>query len=511
MVGCNKLLITMRRSILFSLLAAVLVLGSAIPAGCGTIRGDGDFEFYVDVTSIPVRGGKTLALIQIAIPLKEIEYAEVDGKFMAAVRVDMELRSETESVFRRQSEARDTRDAKPRVTDLSGFLALVDSFLVDPGLFKLEVKVEDLNRKKRTLFGILSKSYLSSALEDVFIEVPSFSDDALALSEPILVWSRESEGGYIPNPMRIYGLKNDTLSYIVSALIPEQLTEDSLDVWITVRDQKGAVIDSSGSKVNSKGGRVMMYGVFDVNTYPAGSYRLSVESAVGGLYASVGKDFNVAWELINWQKQAVDILFEGLLVLPENEYMQFKYFSRGDQEKTLKEYWKSMDPTPHTAINEAYEMFVARLNYADRYYGGFKRGALTDMGQIYIRFGPPDDKEVEQVPWNRTDVYEALEKLSDQYEVVIHGTKKEGPAAQRVTVIDRQIWSRMDGLTPFRGEGGMDTGAYELWLYNIRGNPILKRDKLMTIGSGLRYLFIDKDGYGEYVLIGSSEEIENFK
>jgi GWxTD domain-containing protein len=501
----------MRISILLPLFMVVLFLQPAATARGAAIRGEGDFEFYVDVTPIPIRGEETLALIQIAIPLKEIEYAEKENTFQAAVRISIELRSESERVFRRQSEARDTRDAKPHATDLSGFLALIDSFLVHPGRYELDVKVEDLNRRKKTLFGMLSKSYLNSALQDVFIEVPSFSSDALTLSEPLLIWSRDGGGGYIPNPMRIYGLKNDTLSYLVSALVPEQLMEDSLDIWASVRDQEGTVIDSSRSRVGAEGGRVMMHGVFDVNTYPAGSYQLSVESSVGGSYASVGKDFNVAWELINWQKQARDLLIEGLVVLPENEYMQFKQLGRGDQERILNEYWKKMDPTPHTALNETYEKFVARLNYVDRQYGGLKRGALTDMGQIFIRFGPPDDKEVQQVPWNRMDVYEALEKLSDQYEVVIHGAKKEGPSAQRITVIDQQVRQRMDGLNPFRGEGGMDTGAYELWIYNLKGDPILMRDKLMTIGSGLRYLFIDKDGYGEYSLVGSSEEIENYK
>lgn len=485
----------------------VFVLVSAVTADAGTIRGEGDFEFYVDVTSIPVRGERTLALIQIAIPLKEIEYAEVDDHYQAVVQVGLELRSEKESIFKRKSESRDTRTVKPQSADLSGFLAFVDSFLVDPGVYILDVKVEDLNRKKKTLFGLMSKSNFSAELKDVFFEVPDFSSGNLTLSDPVLIWSRGSGGVFIPNPMRIYGLKNDTLSYLVSAMLPDNGLEDTLDVQVSVRDQTGAVVDSSRTKVRSKGGRAVLFGAFDVNSYPAGSYRLSIESYASGFYASSGKDFSVAWELINWQKPARDILLEGLLVFPENQYMAFQSATMGDQEKMLNEYWKKMDPTPHTAVNETYEKFVARLNYADRHYGGLKRGALTDMGQIFIRFGPPDDKEMQRMPWNRVDVYEALGKLSDQYEVVIHGTKKEGPAAQRVTVIDQQVRQRLDGLHPFRGEG-MDTGAYELWIYNIKGDPIMEKDRLMTIRSGLRFLFVDKDGYGEYTLVGSSEEVE---
>ena len=41
---------------------------------------------------------------------------------------------------------------------------------------------------------------------------------------------------------------------------------------------------------------------------------------------------------------------------------------------------------------------------------------------------------------------------------------------------------------------------------NPHGGVAFERDRLMTIQSGLRFLFVDKDGIGEYRLIGTSEE-----
>ena len=62
---------------------------------------------------------------------------------------------------------------------------------------------------------------------------------------------------------------------------------------------------------------------------------------------------------------------------------------------------------------------------------------------------------------------------------------------------------------PYRG-GGMDTGGYELWMYLMRGDPLFYEDRIMMGEAGMRFLFVDKDGIGNYVLVGTSEEIEGF-
>ena len=54
------------------------------------------------------------------------------------------------------------------------------------------------------------------------------------------------------------------------------------------------------------------------------------------------------------------------------------------------EFWKERDPTPGTARNEAMEEYFRRVEYADAEFRSYAEGWLTDMGRIYIVFGPPD-------------------------------------------------------------------------------------------------------------------------
>ena len=60
-------------------------------------------------------------------------------------------------------------------------------------------------------------------------------------------------------------------------------------------------------------------------------------------------------------------------------------------------FWKDRDPTPGTPDNEYKNEHLQRMNYAnERFSVGFQNrtnGWRTDMGRIYIVYGPPDNVE----------------------------------------------------------------------------------------------------------------------
>ena len=475
------------------------------PAAAGQIaRGEGDFEFFLDTSALPLSGGRTLALFQIAIPVKEIEYEEKNGSFEAAVQVSLILRRGDEKIHEKGLVIRDDRDAKPLVNDLSGFIYLTDSSSVDPGSYTVDVRVEDLKKRKKTLMGLVKGKHHYSEIDEHGLEITGFPDNRLALSDPVLIWSRESGGRFVPNPMQIYGLKNDTLSFFSSGVLPEGDDVDSVDVFLTVLDAKGEIVGTRSGLSPVDGGRILLFGSFDVNTWAAGNYTARVEVLYGGaLRGASSKDFSVAWQLLNWQKPRRDVLVEASILLSGSEYDNFQRMSIGEQEQVLVAYWKKLDPTPHTAGHELVDIVQSRVRYADANVPGQgTRGALTARGQLYIKLGPPDEIISESVPFNRTDMNEALGKLEDKYKVIIHSPYK-GVGTDYAMMRETTA-----GISrPFRG-GGMDTGGYELWMYTLRGDPLLQKDRIMLGTAGMRYLFVDKDGYGNYVLVGTSEEIE---
>ncbi len=485
------------------LFAVMFLLMTSPGTGLGQVfRGDGDFEFFLDAGSLPLRDGKVLELFQIAVPTREIEYRETNGSYMAAVSVYLLLESGDEKIHEKKLLIRDARETAPVTQDLAGFIYIADSCRVAPGSYSLSVRLEDLNLGKKTLMGMLKNKHHFSVFDDQDLEIKSFDLKRLAVSEPFLLWGEGSDGQYIPNPMGIYGLKNDTLSFFVHAMVPEYSQVDSIDMFASIINEKGESIDSLEIKGRVFEGSASVFGALDVTAYPAGSYDLVVEMIGDKVHGIAGKDFSVAWEMMNWTRPRRDIVMEARLIFAEPEFEEFSRASIGRQEQVLDQYWKANDPTPHTAMNESYETFMQRVNYANANFGDHRKGAITDRGQIFIRFGPPEEFISESVPLNRTDLDEAIDKLEDQYKVIVHNTR-EGLGTEDVQIYD----IANNRSKPYRG-AGMDTGGYEMWLYTIKGKPLFKRDQLMTIDSGLRFLFVDKDGVGNYILVGTAEDFE---
>jgi GWxTD domain-containing protein len=498
--------IRLRACAFLAFLPVLLLLVQTGETRCESIRGEGEFEFYVDIASLPAGDRGALQLLQIAVPTKGLRYIEKTGTYTAEVRFTVSIQSKDAVVHKKTFQLKDTRDAMPQVRDLSAFLYVIDSCSVDPGRYRLTVKVEDLQRRKRTLLGIIHRSYVTSMVKDAAIEIQEFPPNALALADPILIWGFDPNGRFIPNPMQIYGLRKDTLSVYVQATLPEPVIADSLTVRLVLNRETGETMGDELFKVPVRGNRGAFLKAVDLSTYSAGSYRVAVEVRTDdGLYAVTGKDFNVAWELLNWQKPMRDILVEARILLRNKEFSEFEQMTLGEQEEYMKSFWKKLDPTPQTAANETYSKFTARVRYADEHFGDFTRGALTDRGFVYIRLGPPDEIINKSLPHNREELYEGIDKIMTDYKIIDDSYSSYSSPKQVKDVRPLIISPEKQRAT--RGLVGSDVGSFEVWGYNIKGDPILIDDKGMTVAQGIRFLFLDKDGIGTYRLVGSSEDM----
>jgi GWxTD domain-containing protein len=135
-----------------------------------------------------------------------------------------------------------------------------------------------------------------------------------------------------------------------------------------------------------------------------GSYELqaSIEDSAGHVLAS----------------SAETLIIQNPHRLTRRDYQdrvdQLRYISRTHELDFLKQapdslrdslwqqFWKGRDPTPGTDRNEAQDEYYERISFANQHYSvGIRPGWRTDMGQIYIRYGAPD--EIERHPFD-TDI-----------------------------------------------------------------------------------------------------------
>ncbi|MBN2103334.1 HEAT repeat domain-containing protein [bacterium] len=94
-------------------------------------------------------------------------------------------------------------------------------------------------------------------------------------------------------------------------------------------------------------------------------------------------------------------------ILPTNEFEIYRRLSGYDRSEWLRKYWKVLDPTPATQINEAFDEFKRRVNYAYTHFSetwdyrhltykrdmyqrlGWPNAPWDARGEIYIKYGPP--------------------------------------------------------------------------------------------------------------------------
>ena len=80
-------------------------------------------------------------------------------------------------------------------------------------------------------------------------------------------------------------------------------------------------------------------------------------------------------------------------VVTDEEYKRVKKAKRNEREKLFYQFWKDRDPSPGTVVNELMDQYYYRVSYTNEHFAAFDQGWKTDMGMIYILFGPPDDTQ----------------------------------------------------------------------------------------------------------------------
>ncbi|MDP6338947.1 MAG: GWxTD domain-containing protein [Candidatus Marinimicrobia bacterium] len=88
-------------------------------------------------------------------------------------------------------------------------------------------------------------------------------------------------------------------------------------------------------------------------------------------------------------------------ILHDDEWKKLSKAKDTDKEVLFLEYWEGRDPTPGTPDNEIMDEYFSRVNYSNGNFKSYMPGWKTDMGMIYILFGPPDDLEVYNDPMSR--------------------------------------------------------------------------------------------------------------
>jgi GWxTD domain-containing protein len=390
---------------------------------------------------------------------------------------------------------------------------------VPPGRYRARVVLEDLNARKKEIVSYIMGRYNSGEVE-VDFESQEFPTEGIALSDIEFARSlrRASEGAFvksgfevIPNAQRRYGLLLSELPIYFEAYDIGSASEgDTLIVRYTILNSAGSAMYEAENPILISGPKLGSTALFDIASLPTGNYLLVLDllDGAGPVLARTERKFDVLWSVYSWGRYEMEALGDLAYILTESEMENFKSLSPAERERFLKEFWAELDPTPGTGMNEALMEHFRRVRFADQHFGtASTRGALTDRGRLYIKYGPPDDIQSHYSDYEFVQGTRYMEGSSEPVPTDPFSRVGIKSGSSEAGSWD-QSGSEMEALSDQRGGTTVHGKAYEIWSYDGTGEPVRRLSDRVPRSANLRFVLVDEKGYGDYRLVYSTEKEE---
>lgn len=341
-------------------------------------------------------------LIYMQIPYSSLQFIKYDSLFIAKYEATIALQTKNGTqLFREIWQDSIVVDDYSYTESLTISRTLMMTSTIKAGKYKVIGNLLDLDTKKNRKSNI--KFDVSKYDENIFI------------NPPILLEPFDGEWGFGEN--LIPAIKNwafnmdEGLSFYLSG----KVSNGEYTIENTFRNHKGKVFHVDVIEDSSD------TGIFEhIVTLPSDSIRgisIKLESEIVQGKKSMEQSRVFALRKVGISHMIEDIntaLDQMSYILTSKERRMVRKTTTFKREELFKKLWKERDPTPDTEKNELMDEYYSRVEYANMQFESHIDGWRTDMGMIYIRYGPPDEiqKYVDQYQtnyeiwyYNRIDEY----------------------------------------------------------------------------------------------------------
>ena len=361
------------------------------PGGPVGKRGDGEFSTLSLVLSrSPILEPDSSQVgIYTKIALDQLVFVRYGDKFRARYEISIFALDEDDRVrgtLIREGEVikAEFKDAKSSEQYHYSSAKLV----LPTGKYEIVTHLVDLDNRRR-----------HTARKD--LEIVSYPADQLALGDVMLVPAIEGEPGEAPR---------------VIPLIKNEITDevDSVNLYLVIRNPYPESIQAPLEYNLKKDGEIIatLHDTLSLDS-PITSHMIPL-----GTRELKARDYTVTVRVqadTQEVEQTIPILIvrTGISRLIEDvdtAIEQTRYVASGRQIKNMRNadederedeflaFWAKLDPTPATPKNELMDEYYGRVAYANAHFRSYESGWKSDMGMVYIIYGPPDD--IERHPWD---------------------------------------------------------------------------------------------------------------
>jgi GWxTD domain-containing protein len=378
------------RSWFFPRLAALVLLpfaaiGAAPSRGAAAeiapLRADRPPYFSADIGISVDAEGRSQVAVSITLSYTELQWVKLTGGYGAGVEFAV--------VFQPRGPGRNYGDAWVRRIAVPSFettrspnAVILErrTFSPPPGSYDLRISTEDLDSQEES-----SSSQRITVPDHSRVPV-GFADLELGVAD--------SAGRFTPVPTRRLGMNVALLA--ARAVLFDRRPGN----WPRRYSFRHRIRDDHGEELLAGVEEVTLQHSADpVVIRPTrpdlflGTYVFEVELAEGQSKWRVERSFEVEESGPPRGKEFERMLEPLAFIAEPGEIEALRALAPEQQTRGWEEFWRRRDPTPETPRNEAMLEFFRRVHYAEEHFQGYGPGWRSDMGRVYIKYGPPDQVE----------------------------------------------------------------------------------------------------------------------
>ena len=379
-------------ALLFVFLSSDLAGAQAEMSGRQESDGNAPF-FYLDLASFRGdKSGETRLEIYLKIIYDDLQFVKIaPDSFRAIYEVSTVILDEDDfqvngkiwqdSVFVKEFENTNSRQL---------FHYDQVKFNLAPGKYRINLGVMDVDTRR-------------TGSRKTNIVLRDFYADKLALSDILIAdaVSVDSSGKLMPHPQVTAPRQEKSQLFAFFEIYDASQEEKEYKVSYYLKNQKGDKVFQKTAVARHTGQITPVVLELPNATLAHGVYLIHLEVKGDKNQAVTEREITLHWVGIPSNIADLDQAIEQMKYIAKKDGMK-KITSAPPEKKreAFVRFWQANDPTPGTETNELMDEYYARVNYANMHFHGMRDGWRTDMGMVYIIFGPPSD--VERNPFNRS-------------------------------------------------------------------------------------------------------------
>ncbi len=369
------------------------------------LRSTGDLQVFAETAAFWGPQNLTRLEVYTLIDARQLQFVPEEGKYVSQIDFVFSLQDSAGSPATRELWTRNVSVEDIRELKQNGALVR-DVVAIDlaPGPYHMTLSVEDI-------YGDLSGTC------EGHVRVRDFEGGELVVSDVVFASELEkvnAGGRFVKNGWRV--VPNTTRFFRVGKLIHIYFEiynfkiavdnpKDSFVLGYSLIDTAGTVVKSYPAKRLLKPGEsVVKTDALETAGLSGGAYALQIELFDRGTREHVRhkrKVFLISEEGEN--PQLTEVQQEQLRhfqtihhIASEKDLSLYESLpTQRAKMKFLQAFWKKLDPTPDTPLNERLIDHLQRMKYSDDTFTAQpgNRGSDTDKGRVYVKYGPPNERD----------------------------------------------------------------------------------------------------------------------